>query len=128
MTDVQRLDRWLWFARFFKSRTIAAKACNGHKVRVNRQVVAKASTTVKAGDVLTFPQGPHIRVVKVLDLGQRRGPAPEAQTLYEDLAPPGAATGNKPSENRDTGQREAGSGRPTKRQRRVLDRLQGRSP
>ena len=75
MTEVQRVDRWLWFARFFKSRTLAAKLCAGHKLRVNRQIVAKPSATVKVGDILTFPQGNRIRVIRIADLGSRRGPA-----------------------------------------------------
>lgn len=125
MPDSQRIDRWLWFARFFKSRTLAAKACDGRRVRVNRQVIAKASATLKVGDVLTFPQGRRIRVIKVLDLGQRRGPAAEAQTLYDDLDPPtprpaeteaADPTGKPPT-------RAPGSGRPTKRDRRALDAL-----
>jgi ribosome-associated heat shock protein Hsp15 len=82
-----RLDKWLWFARFCKSRSLAAKLCEAGKVRVNRGVIEKAAAQVKPGDVLTFPQGAEIRVVKVLALGLRRGPPAEARTLYEDLAP-----------------------------------------
>lgn len=119
MTDIQRIDRWLWFARFFKSRTLAAKLCTGHKVRVNRQIVAKASATVRVGDVLTFPQGHRIRVVRIADLGTRRGPAEEARALYEDLTPPEPPK----AERADTPRRAAGSGRPTKRERREIDRL-----
>ena len=86
MAEIQRLDKWLWFSRFFKSRTLAGKACSGRKVRINGQIASKASVTVKVDDVLTFPRGHHIRVVRILDLGQRRGPAPEAQALYADGA------------------------------------------
>ena len=121
MSDVQRIDRWLWFARFFKSRTLATKLCAGNRVRVNRQIVSKASATVRVGDVLTFPQGNNIRVIRVIELGLRRGPAEEARTLYEDLTPPQVrpevdATPAVP-------QRTPGAGRPTKRDRRDLDRL-----
>ena len=125
MPDSQRIDRWLWFARFFKSRTLAAKACDGRRVRVNRQVIAKSSATLKVGDVLTFPQGRRIRVIKVLDLGSRRGPAAEAQTLYEDLDPPAPRAAETEAAN-PTGTppaRAPGSGRPTKRDRRALDAL-----
>ncbi len=111
----QRADKWLWYARFFKSRTLAAKLCTGRKLRVNRQVIAKASNLVHVGDVLTFPQGHHIRVVKILDLGKRRGPAPEAQALYEDLSPIQPA-GKRPAA-------APKSGRPTKKQRRAIVRL-----
>ncbi|MFI4988368.1 MAG: RNA-binding S4 domain-containing protein, partial [Alphaproteobacteria bacterium] len=82
-----RLDKWLWYARFFKSRSLAARLCAAGKIRRNRTPVSKAHQAVKPGDVLTFPQGSHIRVVKVLALGERRGPAEEARLLYEDLAP-----------------------------------------
>ena len=126
MADVQRLDKWLWFARFFKSRTSAGKACNNAKVRINRQIAAKASATVKVDDVLTFPRGHHIRVIRILDLGRRRGPAPEAQILYEDLAPPQSSDKLSVDRRSVLGQRDVGSGRPTKRDRRAVDRLQDR--
>lgn len=83
-----RLDKWLWFARFFKSRTLAARLCDEGRIRVNSRVVDKAHHALRPGDVLTFAQGPHIRVVRVLALGSRRGPASEARALYDDLAPP----------------------------------------
>jgi ribosome-associated heat shock protein Hsp15 len=71
--------------------------------------------------VLTFPLGPHIRVIKVLALGIRRGPAPEARLLYEDLDPP-KPTASTPTES-PVAPREDGAGRPTKRERRAIDRL-----
>jgi len=114
--DGRRLDKWLWFARFCKSRTLASKLCAAGKVRIGGELVHKAHYIVRTGDVLTFPQGPHIRVVRVLQLGDRRGPATEARTLYEDLAPP-------PSREPAAFQREPGAGRPTKVERRALDRL-----
>jgi len=118
-----RIDKWLWFARFFKTRSLAAKLCNGGTVRVSGTVITKAHFTVKPGDVLTFPQGRHIRVVKVVALGTRRGPAEEARTLYEDLSPPVREEAIQdpylPSG------RAPGAGRPTKRDRRELDRLHG---
>lgn len=86
--EIQRLDKWLWFARFFKTRSLAARLCEGGRVRINRVPVAKAHQAIRVGDVLTFPQARQIRVVRVLALGDRRGPASEAQRLYEDLAPP----------------------------------------
>jgi ribosome-associated heat shock protein Hsp15 len=87
----QRLDKWLWCARFFKSRSLAAKACHDGRIRVAGQVLMKAHHALKVGDVLTFPLGPNIRVVRVLALGKRRGPPAEARTLYEDLAQAGNA-------------------------------------
>ena len=110
-----RLDKWLWHARFCKSRTLAAKLAAAGKVRIAGTVVVKAHHGVRPGDVLTFPLGPHIRTVRILALGARRGPAPEAQALYEDLAPPPA---------RGTAHAPAGP-RPTKADRRAIDRLRG---
>lgn len=81
-----RLDKWLWQARFFKTRAIAAMLAGRRKIRVNSVLVTKPHYRVRPGDVLTFPQGKTVRVVRVVALGSRRGPASEAQTLYEDLA------------------------------------------
>jgi ribosome-associated heat shock protein Hsp15 len=121
MTEASpRLDKWLWHARFFKSRTSASELCQPGKLRIAGNAVSKAHHRVKVGDVLTFPQGRHIRVVRVLALAARRGPAIEAQQLYEDLSPP-------TSENRlPAGPRRVGAGRPTKRERRLIDTLRGR--
>ena len=113
-----RLDKWLWYARFFKSRGLAAKLCNAGQLRIAGQAVTKAHHKIKPGDVLTFPQGRWIRVIKVLALSTRRGPAPEARLLYEDLKPPSAASRLPPGPVR-----ARGSARPTKRDRRAVDRL-----
>ena len=102
-----------------KSRTQAASLVSAGKVRLNGTRIDKPSRNVKPGDVLTFPLGDHVRVLKVLDAGTRRGPAPEAQALYEDLAPP-ATVKVAPDELPD-GERERGSGRPTKKERRDRD-------
>jgi ribosome-associated heat shock protein Hsp15 len=88
--DGLRLDKWLWHARFYKSRTLAAAACSSGRIRINGVPVAKSHRQLKPGDVLTFPHGTHIRIIRVLALGSRRGPASEARLLYQDLAPPGA--------------------------------------
>jgi len=80
-----RLDKWLWQARFYKSRSLAtALIAEGH-VRVNGIRATRPSREVTVGDVLTFPQGGQIRLVRVLALGERRGPASEAEVLYADL-------------------------------------------
>ena len=88
--DSIRLDKWLWQARFFKSRTFAARLCAEGRVRVDGVPVDKAHYALRVGSVLTFPQMRRIRVVRVLALGERRGPAAEARALYDDLtdAPP----------------------------------------
>ena len=112
-----RLDKWLYHARFFKTRTLAAKQVTGGHVRVNSTKVSKASHGVSVGDVLTFPQGRSIRVVKVEAFGERRGPASEAQTLYSDLS--------EVKENVPRAPRYEGKGRPTGRDRRKLDLKRG---
>ena len=80
-----RLDKWLWQARFFKTRALAAQLVGKGRLRINQTIVTKAHHRVRPGDVLTFPHGRMVRVVRVVDLGSRRGPAGEAQALYEDL-------------------------------------------
>jgi ribosome-associated heat shock protein Hsp15 len=120
----QRIDKWLFFARAVKSRSLAAKLVTTGRVRINRDKAAQASDFVKSGDVLTITLDRRVLVWKVLDTGMRRGPAPEAQALYEDLSPkPAPADPALPSAIAPL--REAGSGRPTKRERRQTDRLRG---
>ena len=82
-----RLDKWLWQARFCKTRAVATDLIEAGSVRVNGTRVTRPGRDITPGDVLTFPQGPHIRVVRILALGLRRGPATEAQALYFDLDP-----------------------------------------
>ncbi len=123
--ESRRLDKWLWYARFFKSRSLATKFCSSGKLRLNEKVVRKAHYGLRVGDVLTFPKARHIRVVRVVDLGTRRGPAPEAQALYDDLDPPQLRKKGDPAPMRPA-KREPGAGRPTKRERRVTDYLKGR--
>jgi ribosome-associated heat shock protein Hsp15 len=87
-----RLDKWLFHARFFRTRALAAALCAKGRIRLNRQPVHKAHQPVRPGDVLTFAQGALIRVVRVRALGERREAAPQARRLYEDLDPPQAGT------------------------------------
>lgn len=90
----QRIDKWLFFARVVKSRSLAAKLAQAGKVRINRDKTDSAAQTVKAGDVLTIGLERRVLVYRVLDCGTRRGPATEARTLYEDLS--AAETGGPP--------------------------------
>ena len=119
-----RLDKWLWYARFFKTRTQATQLIQSGKLRINGDITNKPHRTAIIGMVLTFPQAKHIRVIKILEIGQRRGPAPEAVALYEDLSPI-TSKPNKQQKNKDVGfeRRETGTGRPTKKQRRETERL-----
>ena len=88
MADTLRIDKWLWFARFFKTRSLAAGMVAAGEVVLNGTVVTKASAAVRVGDDLVFPTGKRLRRVTVLALGDRRGPAPEAQALYREEEPP----------------------------------------
>ena len=108
-----RIDKWLWQARFFKTRSLAAKQVGGGHVRVNGNRVLKPAFAVGPGDVLTFAQGRVVRVVRIVALGVRRGPATEAQTLYADLSEKREETPPNP--------KFEGKDRPTKRDRRTLD-------
>ena len=83
-----RLDKWLWFARFAKSRAIAAELVSGGAIRMNSVRVTKPATPVRVGDGLSFAQGRTVRAIRVLGLGTRRGPAPEARLLYADVDVP----------------------------------------
>ena len=82
-----RIDKWLWQARFFKTRSLATKLVKSGKLRINGTLIAKPSRCVVVGDVITFPKELNVRVIEIRDLGKRRGPASEAQALYTDLAP-----------------------------------------
>ena len=89
MTSVNsaiRIDKWLWFARFFRSRSLAGKVCLSCRIRVDGVLVEKAHYNIRIGQVVTFPQAHRIRVVKVLGLGSRRGPVAEASGLYQDMS------------------------------------------
>jgi len=111
--DKLRVDKWLWQARFFKTRSLASGTVRAGHLRVNGQKVSKPATNVKLGDVLTFAQGRDVRVVKLRAIGSRRGPASEAQTLYHDLTPEREKHPHAP--------RFEGKSRPSKQDRRNLD-------
>ncbi|TPI13381.1 RNA-binding S4 domain-containing protein [Mesorhizobium sp. B4-1-3] len=120
----QRIDKWLFFSRAVKSRSLAAKVVVAGRVRINRDKAAQASDLVKPGDVLTITLEGRILVWKVVNCGTRRGPADEARLLYEDMSPaPTPKDGAVP--DAIPALRDAGSGRPTKRERRQTDRLLG---
>jgi ribosome-associated heat shock protein Hsp15 len=91
-----RLDKWLWQARFFKSRSLAAEVIADGHVRVNGTRISRPGRDIAQGDTLTFPQADRIRVVRILALGLRRGPATEAQALYLDLDPVAPETSDLP--------------------------------
>ena len=118
-----RIDKWLWYARFFKSRTLASKLCASGKLRLNCELICKGHATLKKGDVLTFPKEKDVRVIKIISVANRRSAASEAATLYEDLEPPQSAKVKKIKRASGIAIREAGAGRPTKAERRAIDKL-----
>ena len=121
MTDTVRLDKWLWAARFYKSRSLAQAACDGGKVDVNAQA-AKPSRGIRAGDRVQLTLGEWRRELVVKALSERRGPAAEARALYDDLSPPPPPRALRSPR---VVFRAPGMGRPTKRERRLHDRLRG---
>jgi ribosome-associated heat shock protein Hsp15 len=122
--DRQRIDKWLWHARVVRTRSAAAAlAASGH-VRVNSQRIDTASRAVRAGDVVTIALDRTVRVLKVAGFVERRGSAEAARPLYEDLAPPPVRAAI-PDQAR-VAARDPGAGRPTKMERRAIDRLHER--
>ncbi len=121
-----RLDKWLWAARFYKTRSLASEEIAKSRVRVNG-LEAKPARDIKAGDTLQMRQGPSIRTVVVLALSQQRGAAPVAQQLYEET-PDSVRQREVAAEQRRLNPEPAGSmehGRPTKRNRRDIDKAWG---
>lgn len=118
LVERQRLDKWLFFARFLKSRSLAEKAIDAGDIRVNDTPVRQSSFTVKTGDMVTIGLDRRDLVVRVLRGGARRGPYEEARLLYDDLTPP-----PEPLTKFEHATRERGSGRPTKKDRREIDRF-----
>ena len=120
-----RLDKWLWYARFFKTRSLATKLISSGKLRINGEVTSKPHRQAQIGQVLTFAQGSYIRVIRIDEIGKCRGPAAEAVTLYTDLDPPPAWKNNQEERlhNSRFENRLIGSGRPTKKDRRETTKL-----
>ena len=119
--DRQRIDKWLWHARVVSTRSAAAALVDTGHVRVNGQRADAASRAVRAGDVVTVALDRSVRVLKVVGFAERRGPAEAARMLVEDLEPRPA--GAPPPMRQTIASRDAGAGRPTKRERRAIDRL-----
>lgn len=118
-----RLDKWLWYARFFKTRALATRTISAGRFRVDGDVVSKPHRAALPGQVLTFTQGDRVRVIRILQLGTRRGPASEAAELYEDLSPEVPRTRDDRPAEPTFESREKGEGRPTKRERRAVTKL-----
>jgi ribosome-associated heat shock protein Hsp15 len=116
--DRQRIDKWLWHARVVRTRSAAAGLVAAGHVRLNGQRCDAASRAVRAGDVVTIALDRTVRVLKVLGFAERRGSAEVARVLAEDLQPTPSSPPPIPA-----ALREPGAGRPTKRERRAIDRL-----
>lgn len=121
----ERLDRFLFFSRAVKSRTLAQKLIETGAVRVNSERTERTDHKVGAGDVLTMSLHGRILVWRILDAGTRRGPASEAQGLYEDISPPSLPKAERSPYEAAIAERSPGAGRPTKKERRDTDALRG---
>lgn len=119
--DRIRADKWLWHARFFKTRGLAAKVIRGGHFRVDGARVVKPAHMLRPGVVLTFAQARRIRVIEVTALSLRRGPAAEAQLLYQDLTPQ-----DQPAPAPEPAARDGG-GRPSGKDRRAMQKFTGRT-
>lgn len=125
--DKLRIDKWLWAARFYKTRSLAVEEIDKGRVRIN-DLEAKPSREVKTGDIVALRQGVLIRTLVVLGISNQRGPAPVAQQLYEET-PESLALKAQAAEHRHLTSDPASSlehGRPTKRDRRSLDKAQSK--
>jgi ribosome-associated heat shock protein Hsp15 len=119
--DPQRIDKWLWHARVVRTRSAAAALSDSGLVRINGARIDSSSRPVRPGDAVTIALDRTVRILKVIGFAERRGSADMARILYEDLTPP-----PEPPQEPAAGGRDEGAGRPTKRERREIDRLQGR--
>ena len=120
--DRQRIDKWLWHARVVRTRSAAATLVTSGYVRLNGARTDAASRAVKAGDVITISLDRVVKVLRIQAFVERRGDATLAQTLYVDLTEPSPPPELRP---RQVAAREPGASRPTKRDRRAIDRFTG---
>ena len=119
-----RLDRWLWAVRLFKTRSLATEACRGGKIRVREEKV-KPSYSIKVGETVTVQSGPITKTIRVLGLIEKRVGAKLAPDFMEDLTPPEEYELLKMTAAQKVLRRDRGTGRPTKRDRREIERLFG---
>jgi ribosome-associated heat shock protein Hsp15 len=124
MLEIMRLDKWLWCARFYKTRSLATEEISKGRVTLNGQA-AKPARDLRCGDIVAMRQGPVTRTVTVRGLSGARGPAPVAQQLYEETAE-SIALREQAAEQRRLAPEPAATlveGRPTKRDRREIDKV-----
>ena len=121
MTEKIRLDIWLWYARFYKSRSLSSKAILSGNLRVNSIKIIKPASKVKINDVLTLNHINTVRIIQIQSIGARRGPASEAQALYKDLSADVTAA-SKIKDVSEKSKKDTNK-RPTKKDRRILDKI-----
>ena len=121
--DRQRIDKWLWHARIVRTRSAAAALTASGHVRLNGERVSAPAKPVKPGDVVTIALDARVRVLKVTGFAVRRGAAAAGRALYEDLAPPDSGPKSEGEASPQVAIREPGRGRPTKQERRAIDRF-----
>ena len=124
MADEVRIDKWLWSVRIFKTRTMAGDACRAGKVKIDGKAV-KPSRILKLGDEMTVSIGPLLRTLKVKALLQNRVSAKLVPDSLEDLTPQEEYERIKFMNELNTERRDRGTGRPTKKERRMIDKLKG---
>jgi ribosome-associated heat shock protein Hsp15 len=115
----QRIDKWLWHARFYKTRSIAQKQVATGKIRVDREKISSPSRKVSAGNVLTITRDRDIKIIEILGVADKRGPYSEAQLLYNDMSPPKPEK-QKQEQTKESMSRIQSEGRPTKHQRKQI--------
>ena len=118
-TQSQRIDKWLWHARFFKTRSLAQKQVVTGKIRVDREKISSPSRKILIGNVLTITRERDIKIIEVLGIADKRGPYSQAQLLYNDMSPPKPEK-QKQEQTRDSMSRIQSEGRPTKHQRKQI--------
>ena len=121
-----RVDKWLWYARVVKSRSLAQSLVRTGKIRVNNTKISAPSHNLSRDDVLTITLPRQIKILQLLAPGTRRGPATEAQQLYKDLTPKPEKK-DMPVRPAKQAVREEGAGRPTKKERREISRFRSKA-
>lgn len=124
--ETVRVDKWLWAVRLFKTRGVAARACESGRVKCEGRIL-KASSTLRGGEriELPFPEGPGTRMVRVAGLIEKRVGAPQARLACEDLTPPDVVEARRQWQQNRSHRKEGEQGRPTKRKRREMEDKRG---
>lgn len=125
--EKQRIDKWIWHARFIKTRSLAQKLITSGKIRINTEKVTSTSRQLKIGDTLTIAIHDQVRIIRVEAIADRRGPFSEAKLLYEDLSPVVEAKRKSTEPTIEEMSKIESSGRPSKQQRRQIMQMKRNS-